>query len=434
VPECTPSRLSFLTGWLPERVVVWDYLDHTTQPVRRQLGWLPLQEHFRSQGYFTAKIGKIDDDLFPERFSWDLAERRTQAPPELLPLRPAPVSETAWFSLSRYLGPRQPGKPGWWIATGNPDAVEPDALRVRRAVELMEQPRREPFFIALGLTTPHLRWVAPEHWFERYSPDEVELREAPRDDLADVPAIALKRDPQDRPGAPLVGLPAPLYGPPRSQRGLIDDPALRRQATAAYRAAISFVDAQVAELTRALDRLDLWQDTVVVLFSDHGFHLGEHGGLWRKDTVFEEALRVPLLIAAPGVAFPGVATSELAELTDVYPTVVELAGLPEPPGLDGVSLVPLLRDPRQAVRRAAVSLRETRAPELGISTRDARWRYTEWPDGSRELYDLGADPEGLVNLAGDPAHAADLRAMVRILDRGYRASRVAAPVSAGGGR
>jgi len=172
----------------------------------------------------------------------------------------------------------------------------------------------------------------------------------------------------------------------------------------------------------------------VVLFSDHGFHLGEHGGLWRKDTVFEEALRVPLVIAAPEVGFPGVATGELAELTDLYPTVVELAGLPEPPGLDGASLVPVLRNPEQAVRRAAVSLRETRAPELGISVRNARWRYTEWPDGSRELYDLEADPLGLRNLAGDPRYAGDMAAMVGLLDRGYRRGGLAGVDVSGGGR
>jgi uncharacterized sulfatase len=159
---------------------------------------------------------------------------------------------------------------------------------------------------------------------------------------------------------------------------------------------------------------------VVVLLGDHGFHLGEHRGLWRKDTLFEEVARAPLIVAAPGMGQPGVATSSLAELLDVYPTLVELAGIPAPPGLDGRSQAAVLRDPRAVARTAALSYRAVNPPTLALSVRGPRHRYTLWPDGSEELFDLEADPAQRANLAGQPAHAAalaDMRARRAEMDR-----------------
>ena len=182
----------------------------------------------------------------------------------------------------------------------------------------------------------------------------------PADDLADVPAIAVKTKPQPLPGLPLLG---------REPPGLVPDPALRRQAMAAYQACVSFADAQVGVLLDALDRLDLWKDTVVVLAGDNGFHLGEHGGLLRKDTLFEEALRVPLIVAAPGLAPEGAVVRGPTEILDVYPTLVELAGLPPVPGLDGRSLAPVLARPESPGRAAAVSYRRVQPPERAFSLR-----------------------------------------------------------------
>jgi uncharacterized sulfatase len=142
--------------------------------------------------------------------------------------------------------------------------------------------------------------------------------------------------------------------------------------------------------------------------------MGDHRGFWRKDTLFEEALRVPLFIAAPGLAQPGTASSSLAELQDLYPTLADLAKLPAVPGIAGKSLSPVLRDPRAAVREAAVSLRQVKPPVVAASVRSGRWRYTQWPDGSEELYDLDAPGRLRKDLAGDPAHAdalAEMRAL-----------------------
>jgi arylsulfatase A-like enzyme len=160
----------------------------------------------------------------------------------------------------------------------------------------------------------------------------------------------------------------------------------------------------------------------VVLTSDHGYQLGEHGGLWRKDTLFEEALRVPLLIWAPGLAQPGVPTSSLAELVDLYPTLTDLAGLSRPKGLDGTSLVPVLQDPSRAVKAAAFSAARRRPPQLGWSVRTERYRYTEWPDGSREMYDHQSDPGERTNLARLAAQAQVLAELRRMLHDGWTAA------------
>ena len=162
---------------------------------------------------------------------------------------------------------------------------------------------------------------------------------------------------------------------------------------------------------------------MVVLLGDHGFHLGEHHGLWRKDTLFEETVRTPLIVAAPQVRRPGEAAGAEVELLDVYPTIVELAGVPRVPGVDGSSLVPLLRDPTQRIRNGALSFRRAKAPLLGVSVRTARFRYTEWPDGSEELYDHAADPGETRNLARLPEAAAALAEL--------RAVRASGPLASG---
>jgi len=246
---------------------------------------------------------------------------------------------------------------------------------------------------------PHVRWVAPERYFGLYPPESLAPVPYPADDLADVPAIAVKTQPQPLPGLPLLG---------REPPGLVADPSFRRQAMAAYQACVSFADAQVGVVLDALERSGGFEDTVVVLLGDNGFHLGEHGGLLRKDTLFEEALHVPLIVAAPGLPRTGAIVRTPVELLDVYPTILELAGLEAPAGLDGQSLVPLLRDPDAPGRGTAVSYRRVRPPERGFSLRTDRQRYTLWPDGSEELYDCPCTPES-ENRA--TARATDTRAL-----------------------
>ncbi|HET8646063.1 MAG TPA: sulfatase, partial [Vicinamibacteria bacterium] len=282
-PLCNPSRTSLMTGWRPERTRVWGNAD----PPRPLIGSaVPLQELFAARGYYTARVGKIFHGPFETQFRWDLSED----PPEL----PAGVvSDDEEFSARI-------------IPTAGDDAGEPDGRTARRAAQVIEQNRERPFFVAVGFLRPHGPWMAPRRYFDMYPPAQVTLPAPPRADLDDVPRVALKRGAEP------------------------DIPAGRsREALAAYYACITFMDAQLGVVLDTLDRLSLWDSTVVVFVSDHGIQRGEHG-LWRKNVLFEESARVPLIVAAPQVRRPGTAAAGLVELIDVYPTVADLAGVPPP--------------------------------------------------------------------------------------------------------
>jgi uncharacterized sulfatase len=190
-----------------------------------------------------------------------------------------------------------------------------------------------------------------------------------------------------------------------------------RTALQAYYASVSFVDAQVGRVLAALDRLGLAPNTVVVVWSDHGYHLGEHGGVWQKRCLFEESARAPLLIRDPAARGNGTECSRIVEFVDIYPTVADLGGLKPAAALPGRSLRPLLADPKMKWSGQAITqiLRpaDSRLPQpvMGRSIRTDRWRYTEWEEGRSgvELYDHSNDPHEFTNLAADPQHAQHLR-------------------------
>jgi uncharacterized sulfatase len=394
VAMCSPSRTSFLTGRRPERLGIWDNLE---PPKPKMADAIPLHQHFKAHGYFTARVGKLFHQTFDSQFPWDIAEHAPHA-----------TEQEAEDEEPRQRRSKRRGDvdaAAWSVPTDRPDEQEPDGLRARRVAQLIEEHREQPFFIALGFAKPHLRWVAPRRYFEMYPPERMRVSAEPPDDFADIPQAAVEHDALEHPGRMLIGPTSPELP--------------RAVALAGYSAAVSFVDAQLGVVLDTLDRLKLWDDTIVIVTGDHGFQLGEHGGLLRKDTLFEEALRVPLLVWAPGLAQPGVPAAGLAELVDLYPTLTELAGLPRPAGLDGASLVPLLQDPAATVKTAAFSAARRRPPSLGWSIRTERYRYTEWPDGSRELYDQQTDPGERRNLAGAPDRARTLAELRKRLHEGW---------------
>jgi uncharacterized sulfatase len=268
---------------------------------------------------------------------------------------------------------------------------------------LLERFKKEKhsFFLGVGFFRPHVPLIAPKKWFDMYPKDKITLARGPSNDLDDIPPIALTIKPAN-------------YG--------LSDGDLK-YCVRGYQAATSFVDAQVARLLEALQRLGLTENTVVVFVSDHGYLLGEHGQ-WQKQLLFEESAHVPLIFAGPGIAGRG-SSPRTVEMLDIYPTLVDLCGLPKPKHkLEGKTLVPLLKDPKAERKRPAYSqvTRNTGSgPDakqiMGYSVRTERWRYNQWDGGKlgSELYDHANDPHEFQNLAKDSTHADNVAEMKRLL-------------------
>ena len=312
------------------------------------------------------------------------------------------------------MGTRQYGGTLSWLAAEGADEEQTDGKIAAEACRLLRKHKDKPFFLGVGFFRPHTPYVSPKKYFEWYPRQGVALAQSPADDRTGKPQTALTVFP-------------PNYGM---------DEELQRTVRQAYYASVSFMDAQFGIVLAELERLGLADNTVVVFLSDHGYHLGEHGQ-WQKMTVFEEAARVPLIIAAPGMKARGKATQRLAELVDVYPTVADLCGLPLSKHVEGTSLRPLLAEPQQPWKKGAFTQVVHRvgggrgaAPRvkdtaMGRSVRSERYRYSEWDEGRAgiELYDHQMDPHEWRNLADDPASekvAAELKAL---LHGGWQAAK-----------
>jgi uncharacterized sulfatase len=283
-----------------------------------------------------------------------------------------------------------------FLSAEGTDDEQTDGKVTAEVIRLLEENQDKPFFIAAGFYRPHCPYIAPKKYFDLYPLSSVKIG-------SHIPGER-KRGPTP---AFASSQPWPWFGVSEEQA---------TEALRAYWATITFVDAQVGRLLDALDRLKLADNTIVVFWSDHGYHTGEHG-LWMKMSLFENSARVPLIIAAPGRA-QGKASARTVELVDLYPTLADLAGLDPPANLAGASLRPLLDDPSAKWERPAYTQLQ-RAQFPGYSVRDERYRYTEWDGGSRgvQLFDYETDPGELNNLAADTAHAATVERMKGLLAR-----------------
>ena len=389
-PLCNPSRASLLTGRRPAHTTVrgnekyFRDIDSTV---------VTLPQAFKQAGWRSERIGKLYHYGVPGQIGTSGLDDPPSWDAVFNPKGRDVADESQIVSL-------EPGKYGAtvsWLAADGTDAEQTDGIAAARAVELLEgfAKAQTPFFLAVGFYRPHTPYVAPKPWFEKHPLTGVQLPKVPADHDQHVPRPVLtSRKPEER--------------------RLVGD--LGREAVQAYRASVSFVDAQAGIVLDALDRLGLRDNTIVVFTSDHGYHLGEHG-LWQKRSLFEESARVPLVIAAPGGRSGAVATHTV-ELVDVCPTLCDLAGVPLPAGVDGRSLAPLVRADVAARQDFAdqPALTEVDLGKYhGVSLRSGRWRYTSWdgPQGNagRQLYDHDTDPRELVNLADHPAHAATVKAL-----------------------
>ncbi|MEW6306440.1 MAG: sulfatase [Verrucomicrobiota bacterium] len=386
---CNPTRASLMTGLRPNTTRVFDNSAHFRQALPDVT---TLPQLFRQHGYFAARVGKIyhygvpmqiGTDGLDDPPSWEKVvnpKGRDRTEEDTIPRR----SEKALASINSITSV---------LAMDSRDEDQTDGLIATEAIQLLEQNKDKPFFLAVGFFRPHLPWVAPKKYFDLYPMDKVSMPKEPANDRDDIPRLALTGN-------------TPNYGA---------SDADCRAGIRAYYACTSFMDAQVGRVLDALDRLKLTDKTVVVLWGDHGFHLGEHG-LWKKTTLFEESTRVPLIVSAPGMKARGQASPRLVELVDIYPSLADLCGLPGPKNLHGKSFKPLLNDPQQTWKPAAYT-QVQRGGQTGYSVRTERWRYNEWDSGKSgvELYDHQTDPREFTNLATDPKHAATVAEMKQLL-------------------
>lgn len=400
-PLCNPSRVSMLTGLRPDTTRV-----HTLATDFRNTipDSVTLPQLFRQNGYFTARVGKIFHYGVPREIGTSGKDDPLSWDKVINPLGRDKVEESKILVLTRGTGSTTIGFAMAWMEMAGTDEEQTDGKTVTETIKLLEQAAKsdKPFFIGAGFFRPHTPFVATKKWFDMYPRETVKLPVMPKDDLEDIPDISLNIHPQN-------------YGLSESDL---------RDCLRAYRASVSCLDAQVGQLLEALDRLKLAENTIVIFFSDHGFMMGEHGQ-WQKQLLFDESVRIPFIIRAPGMKGNGTSCPRAVELLDLYPTIRELCQLPAPPQkLEGRSLVPWLNNPK-AESKAPVFSQVTRSKGknrniMAYSVRTERWRYTEWgPDGrdGRELYDHKSDPQEFKNLATASKHSDVVAEMKRHLTR-----------------
>jgi arylsulfatase A-like enzyme len=411
--SCNPSRAALLTGVRPSTSGVYDLRTIWYEtPALRDVATLPA--HFRANGYRTLGTGKIFHALSWLNGSYGVDQNDVDAWDEFYPSLQQQMPE-ARFPEGTV---RSQDEEGYWlyewerVAAGRgerPDIQVPyymdwapfaegepfaDDRVTDWAVDQLGRERDEPFFLAVGIFRPHIPWFAPQRFFDLYPLDEIRLPE---------------------PGDWREGLPEAGQRMGRERRvwhQWIEANDEWPKAVQGYLASISFADAQVGRLLDALDASGKADHTIVVLWSDHGFQLGERE-TWEKFTLWEESTRVPFFVVAPGQVAMGGRSPRAVDLMDIYPTLLELAGLPSPShDLEGASLMPWLQDPTLPRDRPAIST----AASGQHTVRTDRWRYIRYQDGSEELYDHDVDPEERVNLAGDPTYADTVAELARWLE------------------
>ncbi len=400
-PVCNPSRAAVLTGLFPDMTGVYNN-SHVLR--RKKPDVVTLPQVFRQHGYHVAGGGKIFHDVPPhchdpaswdEYFWWnehgpkggkagDRWRSPYSIPPDPEPAKRPSKQITAITKRNFDWGPVEQPETDW-----------PDRKVADWAAQFLRAEQTEPFFLAVGIFRPHVPWFNPPKYFDMYPLEDIRLPAVKDDDLEDLGEWARKRA-LDR----------------SSKHDRVVEFGEWRGAVQAYLASISFSDAMLGRVLDALDAGPNRENTIVVLWSDHGYHLGEKGH-WHKQTLWERSTRVPLLAVVPGVTEPGSRCARPVNLVDLYPTLLELTGLPLRQGLAGRSLVPLLKVPDAPRGRPSLT---TYAPG-SYAVRDERWRYIRYNTGEEELYDMRSDPNEWRNLAAQPSVADHKRRLAHWIDQ-----------------
>lgn len=363
-PVCNPSRSSMLTGIRPSTSGVY----FNTQPWRKAMpDAVTLPQYFMQNGFDVVGSGKIYHNSYNDLASYNK-------------YYPIPASIKPPDSLRRKNALH--GSPFEWGPLDVKDTSMADFQIADRGIEYLKKDHNKPFFLAVGIIKPHLSWYVPQKYFDMYPMVGVRRPVTIENDLDDVPAEGKR-----------------LAKPGGDQAYIIKN-NLWESAVQAYEASISFADAQIGRLLDALDKSKYASNTIVVLFGDHGWNLGEKEH-WRKSALWEETTHVPMIIYAPGLTKANSVCERTVNLMDIYPTLIDACGLPKKEGIEAVSIYPLLKKPEQAWDHPSV----TTFGKNNHTIRSERWRYTHYFDGGEELYDHNADPHEWKNLAADTRYA-----------------------------
>lgn len=395
LPLCNPTRASVMTGLRPDVIKVYDLDRHFRDEVPDVI---TLPQLFENNGWWTGRVGKLYHYNVPagigtngldDPLSWDevFNPKGRDTEEETLITNAEPHKKIS-AALS-------------WLKADGKDEEQTDGMIANTAIDLIKKNKDRPFFLGVGFFRPHTPYVAPKKYFDLYPLDSMKMPYSPPGDRLDIPSAAFAHN-----------NPIPNYG-------LEEEVCL--EAMQAYYASVSFVDAQVGKILSILAEEHLMDNTIIVLWSDHGYHLGEHDGIWQKRTLFEESASAPLIIYHPLAEGNGFKSDQIVEFTDIYPTIAELGNLSVPGMQDGRSLVPLLQNPKQKWSGVAFTqiLRPGNGkPFMGRSVKTDRWRYSDWNEGELgvELYDHSKDADEFINLAKDSHYEDIVQKLKSMLD------------------
>lgn len=376
-PACLPSRTAIMSGYRPNTSGIYK---NRGKRWPNQLNAVTLSQYFRDNGYLAKGAGKIFHHPFnggrgPEDQGWDDFQK-------WLPARKPKTNYNGYKKGMPGIGMLHNVIYDWGMHRRK--MVDEDMFEYVSSV--MEDDYDKPLFLAAGIFKPHLPFYAPPEFFKQYPFDKTVLPDMKTNDLEDVPA----------PGIEMAHNQHFIYENVMQKPDA--DPGSHKKMVQCYQASATYADSIVGRLLDKLDATGRADNTIIVLWSDNGYHLGDKESCV-KFTLWEKANHIPFIIVAPGVTEPGSRCDRPVSLVDVYPTLLELAGLPPKNDLDGRSLVPLLKNPHQQWQPAIMT-----NGKGNHAIRSSRWRYIRYNDGSEELYDLDKDPWEWTNLAANPEY------------------------------
>jgi arylsulfatase A-like enzyme len=392
-PLCNPSRISLLTGIAPSNSGIYGNGERLRQKLPKAV---TLMQYFRAAGYTVRGSGKIFHGTRAyDADSWDDYFVPARAKTKLQPKRDKDLPKSAWTP---------------WGPLSVEDEELFDGKVANWVVSQLERSQEKPFFLAFGLTKPHLPWYVPQKYFDLHPLDSIQLPATREGDLDDIPAFGqrLAREVYDPSGER-------NFATPGGDHANVIANQQWHTAVQSYLATISFADAQIGRVLDTLEQSEHAENTLIVLWGDHGWHLGEKEH-WRKHALWDVSTRTPLIISAPDRVAKGEICDRPVSLIDLYPTLIDLCDLPKRNGLDGQSLLPLLRNPEIEWERPVVIT-------YGLNNHAVqthRWRYIQYRDGTMELYDHGNDPHEWTNLASAPENKEVISKLQEALPRFQR--------------